>query len=67
VQLGGKLIASETLRQSPGGRWYSQPQAIELLRDAGFAGFGDIQLYRGFSHTPATPDDRLFCMVARKP
>jgi ubiquinone/menaquinone biosynthesis C-methylase UbiE len=64
VELNGHVIQTEHLRRSPGGRWYTQAQAIQLLRDAGFT---SIQLFHGFSHEPARADDRLFCALGMKP
>ena len=63
VELDGQIIASEHLRCSPGGRWYTQDQAVKLLKDGGF---GEVQLFSGFSKSPAVADDRLVCAVALK-
>ncbi len=64
VVLGDDVIASEDHRRSPAGRWYSQAQAAQLYRDAGFT---DILLLRGFTHTPASPEDTSFCVLGVKP
>ena len=63
VELNGQIINSEPLRRSPSGRWYSQDQAIQLMTDIGFA---EVQMFSGFSDTPARADDRLVCAVALK-
>jgi SAM-dependent methyltransferase len=64
VELNGEVVGSEYHQRSPEGRWYTQPQAIELLRGAGFV---DVQLFHGFTHEPARPDDRLFWFTAQRP
>jgi SAM-dependent methyltransferase len=64
VELDGELIATERQRRSPEGRWYTQEQAVELLRSAGLA---DIELFSGFTTEMARPDDRLFCALGVKP
>jgi len=63
VKLDGRVIQTQTLRRSPSGRWYSQEQAIKLLKDTGFS---EVQMFSGFSRSPATADDRLICAVAIK-
>lgn len=64
VELNGEVIAREEHRQSPELRWYSQAQVVELFREAGFV---EIQLFRGFTHEPAAPADRGFCVLGVKP
>ena len=64
VELNGKIIQTEHQRRSPEGRWYTQAQAIELFRDAGFT---EIQLFHEFTHEPALDDDKLFCVLGVKP
>jgi SAM-dependent methyltransferase len=64
VELDGRVVDTEEHRRSPEGRWYSQPQATELLEAAGFV---EIELFRGFSFEPAEPSDRLFWFTARRP
>jgi SAM-dependent methyltransferase len=64
VELAGEVVESEHHRRSPEGRWYTQDQAVELLVAAGFV---DVELYRGFTHEPVRPDDRLFWFTARHP
>lgn len=59
----GAVIASEEHQRSPAGRWYSQAQVVRLYQDAGFT---NIQLLRGFTHTPATAKDSLFCVLGIK-
>jgi len=60
----GEVVATEVHRQSPAGRWYSQAQAAQLYRDEGFM---DVRLLRGFTHTPASVDDTLYCVLGVKP
>jgi ubiquinone/menaquinone biosynthesis C-methylase UbiE len=64
VELDGKIIQTEIQRLEPEGRWYTQDQASELFCQAGFT---DIQLFQGFTHEPAEPGDRLFCVLGTKP
>jgi ubiquinone/menaquinone biosynthesis C-methylase UbiE len=63
VELNGEVIAREEQRRSPEGRTYTQAQARQLFADAGFT---DIQLFHEFTHEPALPDDRLFCVLGVK-
>jgi ubiquinone/menaquinone biosynthesis C-methylase UbiE len=63
VELNGEVIAQEEHRQSPETRWYSQAQAVQLFRAAGF---GDIQLFHKFTHEAAAPEDRFFCALGIK-
>lgn len=63
VALGDAVIASEDHQRSPAGRWYTQAQAEQLYRDAGFQ---DIRLLRGFTPSPASAEDRLFCVLGVK-
>ena len=64
VMRNDELIDSEEHQRSPAGRWYSQEQATQLYRDAGFA---DIRLFQGFTQTPASTEDTLFCVIGVKP
>jgi hypothetical protein len=60
----GVVIGSENHQRSPAGRWYTQAQAAQLYQDAGFQ---DIRLTQGFTHTPATAEDGGFCVLGVKP
>lgn len=64
VELNGKIIQTDYQRRSPEGRWYTQAQAIQLFRDAGFT---DIQLFHEFTHEPALENDKLFCVLGVRP
>lgn len=64
VVQNGAVIASEEHQRSPAGRWYSQAQAEQLYRDAGFR---DIRLLHGFTHTSASAEDSVFCVLGVKP
>jgi ubiquinone/menaquinone biosynthesis C-methylase UbiE len=64
VELNSKIIQTDHQRRSPEGRWYTQAQAIQLFRDAGFT---DIQIFHEYTHEPALEPDRLFCAVGIKP
>lgn len=63
VIVDGETVRTETHVQSPELRWYSQEQAVHLLRDAGFV---NIQLFSGFSRQPATVDETLFSILAER-
>jgi SAM-dependent methyltransferase len=63
VEVDGQIVATEEQRQSPEGRWYTQEQAVALLREVGF---DEIQVYEGFSFAPATAEARLFSLVGVK-
>lgn len=64
VELDVKIVQTEYHRSSPGARWYTQAQAIELFQEAGFT---NIQLFHEFTHEPTLEDDRLFCALGIKP
>ena len=59
----GEIIASETHVRSPATRWYTQQQAEQLYRDAGFT---HLQIFRGFEHVPAEPGDTIFSILGEK-
>ena len=63
VELNGQIIQADHQVRSPEGRWYSQAQAIQLLREAGIT---DVQLFHEYTHEPALETDRLFCAVGIK-
>jgi hypothetical protein len=58
------VVESEHHRRAPEGRWYTHTQAVELLATAGFV---EVELFRGFTHEPVHPEDRLFWVTARRP
>jgi ubiquinone/menaquinone biosynthesis C-methylase UbiE len=60
----GKVISSEEHHQSPGTRSYTQEQAVELYRAAGF---NDIQVFHDFTFDPVKPEDTIFCVLGFKP
>jgi SAM-dependent methyltransferase len=64
VEVGGEVVHTESHQRSPEGRWYTQQQAVELFRRAGFA---DVEVYHEFTHEPARADDRLFCVLGTRP
>ncbi len=64
IELNGRIIQTDHQYRSPEGRWYTQAQAIQLLRDAGFT---DIQLFHEYTREPALETDRLFCALGVKP
>ncbi len=59
----GEIVATEEHFRSPATRWYTQDEAVELFRVAGFA---DILVTRWFSEEPADSNERLFCVLGRK-
>jgi ubiquinone/menaquinone biosynthesis C-methylase UbiE len=64
VEIDGKIVASETIRQSPALRWYSQEQAQHLLETAGLK---VVQMYDRFAFTPALETSEVFTIVAERP
>ncbi len=60
----GAVVEEEMHARSPATRWYTQEQARQLYTDAGF---GDVRLTCGFTEAPASPDDRVFCVVGTRP
>jgi ubiquinone/menaquinone biosynthesis C-methylase UbiE len=63
VIVNGEIVQTETHVQSPELRWYSQEQAVHLLKDAGFT---HIQVGSGFSRQPAAADETLFSIIAER-
>jgi ubiquinone/menaquinone biosynthesis C-methylase UbiE len=61
---GGRVVAAEAFARSPAVRWYTQSQAIALVRQAGFS---DLSLTSEFTFQPVKPDDTLFCALATRP
>jgi SAM-dependent methyltransferase len=47
ITLNGDVIASELYTRSPATRWYTQEQAVELYKEAGFT---EIKLTHEFTH-----------------
>lgn len=64
IEMDGKIVASETMRQSPALRWYSQDQAQHLLETAGLK---VVQMYDRFAFIPASDTSRVFTIVAERP
>jgi hypothetical protein len=64
VELAGEVITQEFHKMTPEGRYYTQAQAIALYQDAGFT---NVQVFHEFTHEPALPDDRVFCVLGVKP
>jgi SAM-dependent methyltransferase len=60
----GAVVEEELHARSPATRWYTQEQARQLYMDAGFAG---VRLTSGFTEAPASPDDRVFCVLGTRP
>jgi len=60
----GHVVAAEAHARSPATRWYTQAQALRLLRNVGFTG---TWLTSGFTLQPAKPEDTLFCVLANRP
>lgn len=57
------VIVSEDHRRSPAGRWYTQAEATRIY---GNTVFQDVQLFRGFTRTPASSADTGFCVLGVK-
>jgi len=64
IEVGGKVVESQHHRRSPEGRWYTQAQAAELFRGAGYR---NIRLFHEFTHEQAREDDRLYCVLGEQP
>lgn len=59
----GQLITSEYHVRSPATRWYSQAQALDLYRAAGFV---ELQVFSEFSRKPAKADDQTYSVIGMK-
>lgn len=64
VEVNGEIVAREEQRRSPEGRWYTQAEAVQLYKDAGFT---EVYALKAFENEPATADARQFCLVGVKP
>jgi 3,4-dihydroxy-2-butanone 4-phosphate synthase len=64
LERDGRVVAAEAHARAPATRWYTQEQAVALLREAGFTG---VRLTSGFTQEPAKPEDTLFCAVGMRP
>lgn len=64
VELNGEVITQEFHKMTPEGRYYTQAQAVALYQSAGFT---SVQVFHEFTHEPALPDDRVFCVLGVKP
>jgi SAM-dependent methyltransferase len=63
VLRGGDVAASEHHSRSPATRQYTQDQAIELFRAAGFA---NIHVVSAFTEQPPTRNDRIFSVFGTR-
>jgi hypothetical protein len=60
VVVDGKIIRLEEHERSPSVRWYSQAEALDLYREAGFT---DLQVFKGFTHEPAAEQEDFFSII----
>jgi ubiquinone/menaquinone biosynthesis C-methylase UbiE len=60
----GEVVATESHKRSPAGRWYTQEQAVALYTAAGFT---DIRVLKEFTFDPAGPAATLFCVLGTRP
>lgn len=59
----GEVVFTQLSQRSPEMRNYT-PEQLRTMFEA--AGFSNIQAVSGFSREPATEDDDVFCMLAKK-
>jgi len=60
----GRVVHTERHRRSPGTRSYTLDQALTMVAEVGFT---DVRAFSNFTLRPASADDRLFCLLARRP
>jgi ubiquinone/menaquinone biosynthesis C-methylase UbiE len=60
----GQVIQSEEHHQSPATRSYTQEQAINLYKQAGF---NEMLVFSGFTFEPVKPEDTIFSIIGIKP
>jgi ubiquinone/menaquinone biosynthesis C-methylase UbiE len=60
----GAVVATELHVRSPATRWYTQQQALHFYQDAGFT---KMQILKGFSQEPASPEDTVFSILGIRP
>ncbi len=59
----GEVIASQYHARSPATRWYTQEQATELYKQAGFT---NIRVTHELTSEPALEGDTLFCVFGAR-
>lgn len=59
---GERVVYVEEHRRSPEMRNYNPTEVVSMARDAGFV---DVHAVSGFSMTPASEDDEVFCVVGK--
>ena len=59
----GEVIASQYHARSPATRWYTQEQATELYKQAGFT---NIRVTHELTNEPALEGDTLFCVFGSR-
>ncbi len=60
----GAVVHEEHQRRSPATRSYTFHEVVAMLHETGFT---QVRALSGFSLRPATPDDRLFCVLGKVP
>jgi ubiquinone/menaquinone biosynthesis C-methylase UbiE len=60
----GVVTETQVRTRSPATRWYSQEQALDLYRAAGFV---EVRALHRFTREPAAPDDTLFTALGTRP
>jgi SAM-dependent methyltransferase len=64
VVVNGRVVEDERHVRSPATRSYTQREARALYQEAGF---GQLEVFSGFTSEPAGPDDVVFCVVGVRP
>ncbi len=59
----GEIVFTENHKRSPAVRWYTQEEAVALLREAGF---DKVNVYKEFTWDLARPEDWMFTVVGIK-
>jgi ubiquinone/menaquinone biosynthesis C-methylase UbiE len=62
---GGEVIATEHHSRSPATRWYTQQQAVDLYRQAGFTGIHVVKIF-DLDFTPASESDTYFSVLGTR-
>ena len=63
VSIDGEIVRSEYHSRSPATCWYTQSQAGDLYRQAGFT---NLAMFSEFSREPAKEEDPVFSVVGEK-
>ena len=63
IIVNGEIVQSETYLSSPFLTWYTVDEALELVKEAGFA---DVHAHANFTFEPASPDETSYVVLGTR-